>query len=158
MTLQASGSISLLDIQTEFGGSAPISLSEYYRGGSYVLASASSTIPSTSTISLSNYYGASAIVRPVVSSVAVTPSETATTFSIVTSVTLATTNTTGVTQTYTVNIYYNYAYYSTITLYVPNGSNYASNTLANTNKSPNYGPVNSYALYGICESVTSGTS
>lgn len=36
MTLQASGAIALSEIQSEFGGSNPISLSEYYRGGSYV--------------------------------------------------------------------------------------------------------------------------
>ena len=33
MALQSSGAISLSDIQTEFGGGNPISLSEYYRGG-----------------------------------------------------------------------------------------------------------------------------
>ena len=36
MTLQASGAISLYEIQNEFGGSDPISLSEYYKNGSYV--------------------------------------------------------------------------------------------------------------------------
>ena len=30
MALQTSGAISLADIQTEFGGSTPISISEYY--------------------------------------------------------------------------------------------------------------------------------
>ena len=38
MPLQSSGAISLNDIQTEFGGSNPISLSEYYAGGSFVAA------------------------------------------------------------------------------------------------------------------------
>ena len=36
MTLQTSGAISLSQVQSEFGGSNPISMSEYYRGGSYV--------------------------------------------------------------------------------------------------------------------------
>lgn len=36
MVLQASGAITLGNIQGEFGGSAPIEISEYYRGGSYV--------------------------------------------------------------------------------------------------------------------------
>lgn len=36
MTLQASGSISLADLAAEYGGTAPHSLSEYYRGGAYV--------------------------------------------------------------------------------------------------------------------------
>lgn len=33
MTLQTTKAISLSNIQTEFGGSSPISMSEYYRGG-----------------------------------------------------------------------------------------------------------------------------
>ena len=36
MALPASGTISLSDIATEFGGTAPHSMSEYYRGGSLV--------------------------------------------------------------------------------------------------------------------------
>lgn len=36
MTLQTSGPISILDIANEFGGSAPHSLSEYYKGGGLV--------------------------------------------------------------------------------------------------------------------------
>ena len=36
MTLQTSGAISLSQVQSEFGGSNPISMSEYYRGGSHV--------------------------------------------------------------------------------------------------------------------------
>ena len=36
MTLQTSGAISLADLQTEYGGANPISISEYYRNGSYV--------------------------------------------------------------------------------------------------------------------------
>ena len=36
MTLQASGAIALTEIQSEFGGSNPIGLNEYYKGGSYV--------------------------------------------------------------------------------------------------------------------------
>lgn len=36
MTLQTSGAISLSQVQSEFGGSNPISMSEYYRNGSNV--------------------------------------------------------------------------------------------------------------------------
>jgi len=36
MALQGSGTISLSQIQAEFTGANPISMSEYYRGGSYV--------------------------------------------------------------------------------------------------------------------------
>lgn len=64
MTLPSSGAISLSDIQTEFGGSNPISLSEYYAGGAYVNAGTSGTygaVPSSGAISLRNFYGTSKI-------------------------------------------------------------------------------------------------
>jgi len=48
MTIQASGVITLQDIQDEFGGSHPISLSEYY---------GSDTVPASGQISLSDFYG-----------------------------------------------------------------------------------------------------
>lgn len=63
MTLPSSGPLSLTDIQTEFGGSNPASLSEYYAGGSYVPAGTSGTygaVPSSGTISIQNFYGTSA--------------------------------------------------------------------------------------------------
>ena len=52
MPLQTSGAISLLDVQNEFGGSNPISISEYY--------GAASGVPTSGAISLSNFYGKSA--------------------------------------------------------------------------------------------------
>lgn len=61
MTLPTSGAISLSSLQSEFGGSNPISLSEYYAGGSYVPSGTSGTngaVPSSGTNSLSKYYGA----------------------------------------------------------------------------------------------------
>lgn len=64
MALQTSGPISLANIQTEFGGSNPISLSEYYAGGTYVGAGTSGTngaVPSSGTISLSKFYGTSSL-------------------------------------------------------------------------------------------------
>lgn len=58
MTLQSSGAISLSDIQTEFGGSSPTSLSEYYRGGSNVInTSVNNSIPTSGAISLTDFYG-----------------------------------------------------------------------------------------------------
>lgn len=36
MTLQSSGAISFADLQTEFGGSNPIGINEYYKDGAYV--------------------------------------------------------------------------------------------------------------------------
>lgn len=50
MTLQASGPISLNDIQTEFGGANPIDVDEYY-GKDW-------TVPSSGVISVSDFYSA----------------------------------------------------------------------------------------------------
>ena len=47
MALQGSGTITLAQVQAEFGGSNPIGMNEYYRGGSYV--------PTTLTGSYSSY-------------------------------------------------------------------------------------------------------
>ena len=60
MALPTSGPLALTDIQTEFGGSNPISLNEYYAGGSYVPAGTSGTngaVPSLGEISIANFYG-----------------------------------------------------------------------------------------------------
>ena len=51
MALQTSGAISFLNLQNEFGGSNPISISEYYRGGGLV--------PSTRTTYVTTYEPAS---------------------------------------------------------------------------------------------------
>ena len=61
MALQTSGAISLQDIQDEFGGSHPISLSEYYRGGGEV-GSSNTNVPTSGQISLSQFYGATDVV------------------------------------------------------------------------------------------------
>ena len=52
MPLQTSGQISLADIATEFGGTTPHSMSEYY--------SAATGIPASGTLEMSDFYGASA--------------------------------------------------------------------------------------------------
>jgi len=60
MALPSSGTISLNDLQTEFGGSNPIAISEYYRGGGLVPNVAlNANVPTSGQISLSNFYGAS---------------------------------------------------------------------------------------------------
>jgi hypothetical protein len=63
MTLPTPGvSLSMSQIQGEFGGSNPISLSEYYAGGSYVPAGTTGSngaVPSGGTISISQFYGTS---------------------------------------------------------------------------------------------------
>lgn len=60
MTIQSSGALALTEIQTEFGGINPVSMSEYYRGGSYVANDSSNTnIPGSGAIAFSNFYGTS---------------------------------------------------------------------------------------------------
>lgn len=62
MTLPSSGPLTLADIQGEFGGSNPISLSEYYAGGGLVPSGTTGTygaVPSSGTISIQNFYGTS---------------------------------------------------------------------------------------------------
>ena len=56
MALPSSGPLALTQIQTEFGGSNPISMSEYYRGGAYVTSN-NTTVPTSGAISISNFYG-----------------------------------------------------------------------------------------------------
>jgi len=59
MTLPLSGPISLGDIQAEFGGTDPIGLKEYYKGGAYVLyTDYAPNVPTSGPISLRNFYGA----------------------------------------------------------------------------------------------------
>ena len=60
MTLPNSGALSLSQIQSEFGGSNPIGLNEYYRGGANVPVHGNTTgIPSSGTISINQFYGKS---------------------------------------------------------------------------------------------------
>ncbi len=58
MTLPSSGAISINSLVGEYGGSAPHSMSEYYRGGGLVANhSNNGNVPTSGTISLSNFYG-----------------------------------------------------------------------------------------------------
>jgi len=60
MALPTSGPISLRDLQAEFGGSNPIRISEYYKGGSRVPdISTNINIPTSGTISLKEFLGGS---------------------------------------------------------------------------------------------------
>jgi hypothetical protein len=55
--------LSLTDIQGEFGGANPISLSEYYAGGGLVAPGTTGTygaVPSSGQISIQNFYGTAA--------------------------------------------------------------------------------------------------
>lgn len=53
--LPSTGEISMLALQTEFGGTSPIGMDEYYSGGQNVPSSVS--VPSSGMISLSNFRG-----------------------------------------------------------------------------------------------------
>lgn len=66
------GTITMTDIQTEFGGSNPIGLNEYYAGGAYVPAGTAG-VPSSGAISMNDLRGKSKAV-PV--TVTVTPLST----------------------------------------------------------------------------------
>ena len=63
MAIPSAGSaLALSAIQTEFGGSNPISMSEYYAGGSNVPSGTtgdSGSIPSSGAVAVSQFYGAS---------------------------------------------------------------------------------------------------
>lgn len=56
MAIQDSGTIKFSEIQTEFGGSNPISISEYYRDGNPVPIH-ETDIPSSGEIDISDFYG-----------------------------------------------------------------------------------------------------
>lgn len=63
MAIKTSGPISIQDIVNEFGGTAPHSLNEYYKGGTYVpVAPQNANVPTQGAISLENFYGASKII------------------------------------------------------------------------------------------------
>jgi hypothetical protein len=60
MALPSSGTISFDDLQTEFGGTHPISLAEFYKGGALVPSTpANAGVPTSGTISLDDFHGAS---------------------------------------------------------------------------------------------------
>lgn len=59
MTIVSSGAISINSLVSEYGGSAPHSMNEYYRGGSLVANHTNnSNIPTSGTIDLADFYGA----------------------------------------------------------------------------------------------------
>lgn len=65
MPIVGSGTVDFEDLQTEFGGSNPIALNEYYRSGSYVPAnSINGGIPTSGTIQLDDFYGSDGIFIP----------------------------------------------------------------------------------------------
>jgi len=63
MPLPGSGAISCDNLQTEFGNTNPIALSEYYRGGTSLVPniSVNNSVPTSGQISISNLYAAEQI-------------------------------------------------------------------------------------------------
>lgn len=59
MAIANTGPISLSTIQTEFGGSNPISMSEYYRGGAYVTTN-NTGVPTSGAITFGVFRGTTA--------------------------------------------------------------------------------------------------
>lgn len=58
MAISATGSVSLQDVEDEFGGSGTISLSEYYRSNTYGTVSGNNTtVPQSGQIKLSQFRG-----------------------------------------------------------------------------------------------------
>ena len=61
--LQSSGAISLGDVQTEFGGSNPVSMNEYYRDASYTnhdgvgVSVLNSSVPTGSSVAMNQFNG-----------------------------------------------------------------------------------------------------
>ena len=66
MAIKSSGSLAISEIVTEFGGSTPHSLSEYYAGAGLVAAGTKdpdgNAIPSSGTIKISDFYACSKFV------------------------------------------------------------------------------------------------
>jgi len=63
MTLPSSGAVSLSAIQGEFGGTTPIGLKTYYRGGGYVPnTSNNSGLPTSGTINMNGFHSTSAFL------------------------------------------------------------------------------------------------
>ena len=76
MALPTSGPLLLSQIQTEFGGTNPVYLSEYYAGGAHVPTGTTGTngpVPSSGSIKMFNFYGTSS--APPVSSLIISTNE-----------------------------------------------------------------------------------
>jgi len=77
VAIPTSGALAFSALQTEFGGTNPIAISEYYAGGGLVPAGSSGTngdVPSSGTIAISKFYGTENVVVMVASGGTVTTS------------------------------------------------------------------------------------
>ena len=64
MPIPATGQFSMETIRTEFGGTIPDAINEYYRGGGRVPAGALATIPTSGMISFGDFKGSGATIDP----------------------------------------------------------------------------------------------
>lgn len=64
MAIPGGGPLTLTKIQTEFGGTAPTQLSEYYKGGAYVPSLSPGNIPTSGAVKFSDYYNGTSILPP----------------------------------------------------------------------------------------------
>ena len=66
MALPDSGQISVSQLRTNFGGTTPDGLSEYYRGGGNVDDNASnSSVPQSGEVSLSDFYSSASSAKEI---------------------------------------------------------------------------------------------
>lgn len=154
MTIVASGPISLVSIQNEFGGSNPIQLNEYYKGGIYVSGSVTASIPYSGAISIQQFYGAQAIVLPTVSQVSMQVTNNNTTYEHTVSITTNIVNNTGVTQYYTADVYINYTYVYQMSIAVGIGSSFGSSSTTRAKQGVGYN-TSSLITYAIVQQHTS---
>ena len=69
MAVQSSGAdLTMQDLVSEFGGSAPHAISEYYGGGGLVPAGANPNVPTSGEVQFSDFYGSVAATVLTISS------------------------------------------------------------------------------------------
>ena len=61
MPVQSSGEVKVTDVVTEFGGSEPHAMSEYYRDGGEV-GGGSPNVPTSGELKMSDFYGATDVI------------------------------------------------------------------------------------------------
>ena len=75
MGIVNTGTVSLGDLQTEFGGTPPTEMEEYYRGLEVPDALENQNVPTSGTIKLSDFYGSQNITYLLSLGFSTTPSQ-----------------------------------------------------------------------------------
>lgn len=161
MTLPNKGvPLSLSQIQTEFGGVVPTSLTEYYGGGSYVPNSivnqSGQAIPRSGTISIDDFYGTNKNQpNHTIQSISLSSTNYPKYITWTILVELDRINLTGSTLSFTTTLYVNGVANGNIVVNVPHNSKSASTTPPAVDKLPTTGTpasVNVYVKYGTVQS------